>query len=101
MATDCAVMPSTESMGRSTTESGAPAVPKGISTTGNCQICRSNPLSCDSRRTMASACRRRSKRSAVSALVHTRIPANGPIVRTRAITRFTPDMRLISSVACV
>ena len=62
METDCAVMPSTESTGRSTTESGA-AVPTGISTTGNCQtFCRSR-FRGESRRTMASARRRRSRRS--------------------------------------
>ncbi len=59
-------MPSTEWMGRSTTESGRSPAPTGISTTGNCQTSRSNPLSSDSRRTMASAWRSRSRRSCVS-----------------------------------
>ena len=62
--TTLAVMPSTESMGRSTTESGRSAVPNGISTTGNCHTWRSNPDSCDKRRTMASARRSRPSRSA-------------------------------------
>ncbi len=45
MATDWAVMPSTESTGRSTTESGVPGRPIGIRITGNCHTVRSKPLS--------------------------------------------------------
>ena len=69
MGADWAVIPSTESTGRSTIESGLAADPSGISTTGNCQIVFSKPLSSESRRTMASARRSRSSRSAVSELL--------------------------------
>ena len=63
MQTDCAVMPSSESIGRSTTESGRPQQPKGISTTGNCHTFASNPLDADISLTTRSTARSRSIRS--------------------------------------
>ena len=45
MATDWAVMPSTESTGRSTTESGISGRPSGIRITGNYHTVLSKPLS--------------------------------------------------------
>ena len=99
MVTDCAVIPSTESTGRSTIESGAASVPSGIRITGNCQTWWSYPLSWVSRRTIASARRSRASLSGVSEQARTCIAAIGAIPETGAITRFTSRSRLISSVA--
>src|ERR1022692_1564407 len=99
MATDWAVMPSTESIGRRTTESGAAPVPSGISTTGNCQMRRSKPLECERRRTMASACRRRTSRSGVRSLTRTRRSASGAGLIQRVERVDTQHGRVTAAIA--
>ena len=93
-------MPSTESTGRNTTESGSVSDPSGISTTGNCQIVSSKPLSAERRRTVASARRSRSSRSGESELgADFELAPVDISLRPSSTTRLMPAIRLVSSVA--
>ena len=70
-------MPSTESTGRSTTESGAAAVPSGIRITGNCQICAVEAAFVGQPPDHGIGLRRRSSRAGVSELAQTCMLGSG------------------------